>query len=90
MKFYAALDVSLAETSVCIVDDAGAIVEEAKMPSDPAAIAAFFVATGLTFARIGLEAGALSQWLYDGLARAGRPVVGLATRHLKAALCSRP
>jgi transposase len=86
MKFYAALDVSLAETSICIVDDAGTVVEEAKTPSDPAAIGAFFAATGLTFARIGLEAGALSQWLHDGLARAGLPIVCIETRHLKAAL----
>lgn len=86
MKFYAALDVSLAETSICIVDDAGTVVEETKVPSDPAAIGAFFAATGLTFVRIGLEAGALSQWLHDGLARAGLPVVCIETRHLKAAL----
>jgi transposase len=86
MKFYAALDVSLAETSICIVDEAGRVVKEGKVPSDPIAITAFFVTTGLTFARIGLEAGALSQWLYDGLAHAGLPAVCLETRHLKAAL----
>jgi transposase len=86
MKFYAALDVSLAETSICIVDEAGKIVKEGKVPSDPIAITAFFVATGLTFVRIGLEAGALSQWLHDGLADAGLPVVCIETRHLKAAL----
>ena len=86
MKFYAALDVSLAETSICIVDEAGRVVKESKVPSDPIAVVSFFAATGLTFVRIGLEAGALSQWLYDGLARAELPVVCIETRHLKAAL----
>ncbi len=36
--------------------------------------------------RIGLEAGPLSQWLYDGLTEAGFEVVLLETRHVKAAL----
>ncbi len=36
MKQYAGLDVSLYETSVCIVDEAGAYVAEAKVASDPA------------------------------------------------------
>jgi transposase len=86
MKFYAAPDVSLAETSICIVDEAGTVVKEGKVASDPAAITAFLAATGLSFVRIGLEAGALSQRLHDGLARAGLPVVCLETRRLKAAL----
>ncbi len=36
--------------------------------------------------RICLEAGPLSQWLYDGLAEAGLPVVCAETRQLKAVL----
>src|SRR5262249_42634269 len=34
--------------------------------------------------RIGLEAGPLSQWLVNGLAEAGLPVVCVETRHMKA------
>ena len=34
MKHFAALDVSLKQTSVCIVDDAGGIVREAKVATD--------------------------------------------------------
>ena len=37
-------------------------------------------------ARIGLEAGPLSQWLFSGLAEAGLPVVCIETRHTKAFL----
>ena len=35
-KTYAGLDVSLKETAVCIVDDAGTIVFERMMSTDPA------------------------------------------------------
>ena len=46
----------------------------------------FLQATGLTFTRIGLEAGPLSQWLYAGLVEAGLPAICIETRHVKAAL----
>ncbi len=86
MNYFAGLDVSLEWTSVCVVDVDGGIVREAKVASEPAALAAFF--TGLDFGvkRICLEAGPLSQWLHDGLAEAGLPVVCAETRQLKAVL----
>jgi transposase len=37
-------------------------------------------------ARVGLEAGPLSQWLHAGLGEAGFEAVLLETRHVKAAL----
>lgn len=40
--------------------------------------------------RIGLEAGPLSQWLFEGLARAGLPVICIETRHAKAFLKAQP
>ena len=84
MNHFAGLDVSLEWTSVCVVDAEGGVVREAKVASEPAALAAFF--TGLDFGvtRICLEAGPLSQWLHDGLAEAGLPVVCAETRQLKA------
>ena len=86
MDYYAGIDVSLEASSVCIVDAAGKIVRETKVASDPEALRLHFVAQGLELNRIGLEAGPLSQWLYEGLARAGFDVVLLETRHVKAAL----
>ena len=86
MDYYAGIDVSLEASSVCIVDAAGKIVRETKVASDPEALRLHFVAQGLELKRIGLEAGPLSQWLYEGLARAGFDVVLLETRHVKAAL----
>ena len=40
MDHFAGLDVSVKETSVCIVDDAGKIVREAKIVSEPDALLA--------------------------------------------------
>ncbi|HUZ92247.1 MAG TPA: IS110 family transposase [Methylocella sp.] len=86
MEHYAGIDVSLELSSVCIVDAKGKIVREAKIPSDPEALVAFFRSLGFPVARIGLEAGPLSQWLHAGLAAAGFETVLLETRHVKAAL----
>lgn len=84
MEQYAGLDVSLEQTSVCVVDGNGKIVIEAKVASDPEALMAWFAGHQVT--RIGLEAGPLSQWLHAGLSAAGHDVVLLETRHVKAAL----
>ena len=71
MEYYAGIDVSLEESSVCVVDAAGEVVGEAKVASEPAALIAWFEARGDEVCRVGLEAGPLSQWLYAGMAEAG-------------------
>ncbi len=86
MEHYAGIDVSLELSSVCVVDAQGGIVKEAKVASDPEALAAWFKEAGLPMMRIGLEAGPLSQWLHAGLTQAGFTTVLLETRHVKAAL----
>ena len=57
MNHYAAIDVSLERSSICIVDASGTIVCEAKIASDPEALVDFFSRSGLAFVRVGLEAG---------------------------------
>jgi transposase len=86
MEHYAGLDVSIKETSVCVVDGAGKVVSEVKVATEPEAILAVLADGAFTIERIGLEAGPLSQWLYSGLAEAGLPVICVETRHMKAAL----
>lgn len=86
MDYYAGIDVSLEQSSVCVVDANGKIVREVKVASEPEALATFCNNLGLTLTRIGLEAGPLSQWLHAGLVAAGFAVVLLETRHVKAAL----
>jgi transposase len=71
MKYYAGLDVSNAETSICIVDQDNNIVKEAKVDSDPDAIHQYFTKKGIQLEKIGIEAGALSYWLVTGLKARG-------------------
>jgi len=86
VEYFAAIDVSLEQSSVCVVDGTGKIVREGKAASEPEVLAAWFTASGLAFTRIGLEAGPLSQWLHAGLTAAGLPAILIETRHVKAAL----
>jgi transposase len=86
MDYYAGIDVSLKESSVCVVDAIGKVVREVKVASEPEALVCYFDRLELPVSRIGLEAGPLSQWLHAGLVAAGRDAVLLETRHVKAAL----
>jgi transposase len=86
VEHYIGIDVSLERSSVCAVDATGKVVREAKVASEPEALVAFCRELGLQVARIGLEAGPLSQWLHAGLTNAGYEAVLLETRQVKAAL----
>jgi transposase len=86
MDHFAGLDVSVKETSLCIVDDAGRIVREVKVASGPDALLAVLTNPAYCFKRIGLEAGPLSQWLFRALAEASLPVICVETRHMRAVL----
>jgi transposase len=90
MDYYAGIDVSLEESSVCVVDSDGRIVREAKVLSEPDALIAWFCALGLGLSRIGLEAGPLSQWLYAAIKQAGLAVELLETRHVRDAFKAMP
>jgi transposase len=86
MDHFAGLDVSVKDTSVCVVDDTGRIVREVKVASEPDALLAVLKSSLFRFKRIGLEAGPLSQWLFSALAEADLPVVCVETRHMRAVL----
>ena len=86
MDYFAGLDVSVKETSVCIVDDTGRLVREVKVASEPEALLPVLTNPLWRFKRIGLEAGPLSQWLFSALAAAGLPVICVETRHMRAVL----
>jgi transposase len=90
MDHYAGIDVSLEYSSVCVVDASGKIVREGKVLSEPAALIAWFGSLGFGLARIGLEAGPLSQWLYAAMKEAGLAVELLETRHVRDAFKAMP
>jgi len=90
MDHYAGIDVSLEYSSVCVVDGSGKIVREAKMVSERKALISWCASLGFGLARIGLEAGPLSQWLYAAMKQAGLAVELLETRHVSDAFKAMP
>ena len=86
MDYFAGLDVSVKDTSVCVVDDTGKITREVRVASEPDALLAVLRNPTYRFKRIGLEAGPLSQWLFSALAEADLPVICVETRHMRAVL----
>src|SRR4051794_22994187 len=90
MEQYAGIDVPLDSASVCIVDAQGKILKEAKVACEPQALITWLAAHGTPMARIGLEAGPLSQWLFAEMKAAGLPVELLETRHVRAAFKAMP
>lgn len=90
MDYYAGIDVSLEQSSVCVVDGAGRVVREATVASEPEALIAWFNILSFRLARIGLEAGPLSQWLYAAMVQAGLQMELLETRHVRDAFKAMP
>lgn len=90
MGYFAGLDVSLEETAICIVDDAGRIVREARAASEPDVLVEFFGACGMRMERVGLEACSLTAWLHAGLTEAGIPAICIEARQAKAAMGAMP
>jgi transposase len=90
MNYYAGIDVSLECSSVCVVDGSGKIIREGKVASEPEALIDWLGSRGCELARIGLEAGPLSQWLYAAMKRAGLAVELLETRHVRDAFKAMP
>jgi transposase len=86
---YVGLDVSLEQTAVCVLDDAGLVVWRGKCASEPQSIATVLRKHALGAVRIGLETGLLSTWLFHELRKQELPVVCIDARHAKAALSLR-
>jgi transposase len=84
VKYYVGLDVSLAETAICVLDSDGIIAREGTAPSDPDDIADWLAKLDLAFERVGLEAGATAPWLYNGLRARGLHVICIDPRRLRA------
>ena len=55
MEYYVGLDVSLKQTSICVVNQTGSIVQEGVVDSDPEAIASFVRSRAPGTVRIGID-----------------------------------
>jgi transposase len=86
MEYYVGLDVSLKQTSICVVDQTGSVVREGVVDSDPEAISVYVRSKAPDAVRIGLETGPTSTWLWTELKRFGLPVICIDARHAKAVL----
>jgi transposase len=86
MVHYVGLDVSLKQTSICVVNDTGSIVREGVIDSDPEAIAVFVRSKAPDAVRVGLESGPTATWLWTELRRLGVAVICIDARHAKAVL----
>jgi len=86
MTLYAGLDVSLRETSVCIVDAAGNVVLERKVASEPADIASVLQPHARELRQVGVEASSLGGWLQAELSACDFDVVVIETGHTHVAL----
>lgn len=86
---FVGLDVSVAETSVCIMDRDGGLVREGKVQTDPAAIGRYLAKHAPEAERIGLEAGGSSSWLCRELRSQGLRIVHMEARHAHRALSMR-
>jgi transposase len=90
MKYFAGMDVSLEETAICVVDEAGRVVKEARAASEPEALHALLSGFNLAFERLGLEACSLTAWLHGELRSVGWPAICIESRHAKAAMGAMP
>ncbi|WP_206664851.1 IS110 family RNA-guided transposase [Dankookia rubra] len=76
--------------SVCVIDGNGAVMFEGKVAAEPGALVSLIRKRAPQAARVGLETGATSPWLYHSLKKADLPVVLMDARHAHAALSMRP
>jgi transposase len=90
MTYFAGLDVSLEETSICVVDESGRILKEARAASEPGALSEALREVDLPLERIGLEACSLTAWLHDGLRAEGLAAICIETRQANAAMKTMP
>ncbi|TIU43545.1 MAG: IS110 family transposase, partial [Mesorhizobium sp.] len=86
MSVYAALDTSLDAVAICVIAETGEMLWQGKVLGDPDAVTAALQRWRDDLVRVGLEAGATSEWIGGHLVDEGFPVVCLESRHVKAAL----
>lgn len=64
---YSALDVSLEETAICVIDEGGRTIAEKKVVTCPDVICSWLLSNAPRLARVGMETGPLAIWLWNEL-----------------------
>lgn len=89
VEVYVGLDVSDKSTHLCVVDATGAVCWSGACATDPEVIARTLKTRAAGLARVILETGPLSAFLYHGLIERGVPVICVCARHAKGVLSAR-
>ena len=89
MSIYAGLDVSDKTTHICVVDADGTVLKRDVVASDPEVLSKWLGKHRPELARVVLETGPLSTFLYHGLAEREVPVECICARHAKGVLAAR-
>ena len=84
MRYYIGLDISNKQTSVCVINENGKVIRQMKVHSDPNVIGNAIKKLNLNITLVGLEAGALSHWILEGLLEQGIPCKCIDTRRMSA------
>src|SRR3954465_1486246 len=77
---------SLSKKRACALSIKAENCREKKVVTHPDVLVAVLSDPAFNFERVGLEPGPLSQWLFEGRAKAGFAVLCIETRHTKAFL----
>lgn len=86
---YVGLDISLAETHVCVLDQDGKRLFQGAVASDPDALTRIIQEKAPNCQRVGMETGATTPWLWRALRARGLPVICMDARHANRALSMR-
>ncbi len=89
MEYYIGLDVSLKETHLCLVDQAGKVLGRRREVSRPDLLASAIRSLAPEVRLVVLETGGQSSWLQRELSALGVPAVIVDARRAKAALSCR-
>ena len=89
MSIYAGMDVSDKTTHICVVGAEGAVLKRDVVASDPEVLSKWFGKHCSGLARVVLETGPLSTFLYHGLVARGVLVECICARHAKGVLAAR-
>jgi transposase len=70
------------------MDEAGSIVREGKVPTDPSKISKFLSKPGVLITQVCMESGSLCHWLVSELRKLDVPIICVDSRHIAAVLAT--